>query len=177
MNQLTNLKKDNSPSIKLKMDVFSLIADWYHYGILNLTETGSIKSISQVSKRLDISEKIAEQAVKRLINLGFINIEKGVYCRVPIDLDAGTDIPSEALRKHNRDKMELAIKALDLFSIQERDMSSLTMTFDPKVMHLVKKEIQKFKKKISYLCKSSKPIEVYSLNVQFFPLSNKETIK
>jgi uncharacterized protein (TIGR02147 family) len=105
--------------------------------------------------------------------LGFLVKRQGVYERVQKTLDAGTDIPSAALRRHNREKMELAIAALQNVPLELRDVSSLTLTFDPKEILKVKNEIKKFKEKIQKTCASMKASEVYSLNVQLFPLSKK----
>jgi uncharacterized protein (TIGR02147 family) len=177
IDQMKGKRNDLSPSVKLKMDIFSLIADWYHYGILNLTETSEIKSTLQISERLGIANETAIKAVQRLTSLGFLKIENGTMRRTQAALDAGTDVPSEALRKHNREKLELAILALEKFTIHERDISSVTIAFDPDAMEAVKKEIQKFKKKIISICETAKSVEVFSLNVQFFPLSKKECVE
>ncbi|WP_413577750.1 TIGR02147 family protein [Bdellovibrio sp. HCB290] len=158
---------------KLDVDVFSLIAEWHHFGILNLVEVSSIKSAGDISKRLGISEKTAEEALTRLMELGMLERSQKVYKRTGKTLDAGTDIPSAALRRHNREKMELAIASLETVALEERDVSSLTLAFDPSKMADVKNEITKFKKRIYKLCKSGQAREVYSMNVQFFPLSKK----
>ena len=156
---------------KVKLDTFAVIAEWFHFGILNLIEVDKIKTISQISKRLAISDDSAKEAVARLLELGMVKKVGGVFKRTETRLDAGTDIPSEALRKHNREKMELAIESLEKVSLDQRDVSSLTLTFDPKNMKKVKAEIARFKKRIIEQCGSDQATEVYSLNIQFFPLS------
>lgn len=168
---------DNDPfakSTQLKLDSFSMIADWYHFAILNLVEVDNINSNDQISKRLGLDSKLTDEAVVRLMKLGFLEKKGKRYRRLQKSLDAGTDIPSEALRKHNREKMELAIEALEKVPLDKRDVSSLTVTFDPAKMDQLKEEIKRFKKRALRLCGCNKASEVYSLNIQFFPLSNKE---
>lgn len=164
-------------ALQVEMDTFSLIAEWHHFGILNLCETDTVKSAAQVASRLGISIEQAEKAMARLQKLEFLKKEKGRFIRLQKTLDTGTEIPSQALRRHNREKLELAIAALNKVDITERDMSSLTLTFDMNSMAQIKKEIQKFKKRIASICESETPSEVYSLNVQFFPLTHKESKK
>jgi transcriptional regulator with XRE-family HTH domain len=129
---------ESSLGTRLKLDTFSLVAEWYHFAILNLVEIETIKFISQISKRIGVSDKIVAEAVERLLKLGFLKKMNGTYTRIHVALDAGTDIPSEALRKHNREKMEMAIQSLEQVPLQSRDISSLTLTFDPNKMHKIK---------------------------------------
>jgi uncharacterized protein (TIGR02147 family) len=170
---LKNDSLSDSPAFELKMDVFSAISNWYHFAILNLTEIEIITSTFQIARRLGIAEDLATKGTKRLIKLGLLKKEKGVFSRTHKKLDAGTDFPSEALRKHNREKMELAIESLQSVPLTERDISSLTVTFDPNNIDVVKKEIRTFKKRISKICNSQSASEVYSLNIQFYPISKK----
>lgn len=159
--------------LKLDLEIFSLIAKWYYFGILNLVEVDEINSGKDVSERLKISEDVANEALARLVELNFLT-KASSYKRTGKALDAGTDIPSAALRAHNREKMELAIASLQTVPLEERDISSLTLTFDPYAMPAIKEEIAKFKKKINRLCQGGQAREVYSMNIQFFPLSIRE---
>lgn len=158
---------------KIKMDSFFLISDWYHLAILNLIEFAQVKSAADLGRYFEISKIEAENAVKRLLDLKFIVKKNGQFERVIKPFTTDTDVPSEALRKHNREKMELAIQALDAVAIEMRDITSMTMTFDPKGISKIKKEIERFKKRVSTICRNDQPTDVYSLNVQFFPLTKK----
>lgn len=170
-------EKTELPSLdkaqRLSLDTFALISDWYHYAILNLVEIESITTATQIARRLNISKDTAVHAIDRLLNLGFLKMDKNLFQRQVKSLDVGADIPSAAIRKHNREKIELAILALSDVDVSLRDISSLTLTFDLRKMVSVKKEIKKFKDRILKLSEANGATEVYSMNVQFFPLSNK----
>lgn len=157
--------------LRIKLESFHLIAEWYHLAILNLLEVAKIKTEKDVTERLGIDEGQARSALRRLCDLGFASFKNGRYERIVRPLTTGTDIPSEALRKHNREKMELAISSLEQVPIHQRDISSMTLTFDPQQMKKIKNEIDQFKKKITKICGKGQPSEVFSLNVQFFPLT------
>ena len=162
---------------QIEIETFSLIADWYHFAILNLVEVDKVKDTEQMAKRLGIPKDVAASAEQRLIDLGFLKKTRGGFKRIQNRLDAGYGIPSEALRKHNREKMELAIESLEKVPLNERDISSLTLPLDPSKISGVKREIQKFKEKINKICAKNTGREVYSLNIQLFPLSKKELVK
>jgi Predicted transcriptional regulator len=166
-----NVDRNVSTSTRLKLDTFSMISDWYHYAILNLVEIDATHSSKHIAGRLGIPQELVDQAIERLISLGLMKKTDKGFERTYAALDSGTDVPSEALRKHNREKMELAIQSLERVSIENRDVSSLTLCFDPKRMSLLKSEIAKFKKRIGTMCAVNDATEVYSLNVQFFPLT------
>lgn len=163
--------------MSLGLETFSLIADWYHFAILNLTEVDKIISAEQIRDRLGISLNVAREALARLLKLELLEVEAGVYRRAVNGLDAGTEIPSAALRKHNREKMEMAIESLEKVAIEDRDISSLTLAFDKDQMKKVKDEIQKFKKRVQKICEQGTATEVYSLNIQFHPLTKKDLKK
>ncbi len=162
---------------QLNLDQFSLIAEWHHFAILNLIEFQNIKNSSEISKYLEVSSDESNQAMKRLLTLGFVKKEKGFFRLSQKSLDTGTDIPSSAIRKHNREKMELAISSLEKHTVDERDISSLSLAFNPENMKQVKDEIRKFKKRVDKICTAQGAKHVYSLNVQFFPLTRPESKK
>lgn len=172
--QSKKLSLESQKITQMKLDTFSLIAEWHHFAILNLIEISSIDSVARIAQRLGLEDKTAEKAIDRLNSLGLIQIESGCYKRTQYRLDTGSDIPSAALRKHNREKMELAIASLEKHTLVERDITSMTLTFDPIDMPKIKNEINKFKKRIDRMCGSDQAKEVYSLNVQFFPLTKKD---
>lgn len=177
INQIKTNVDHAGTAVQINLDTFSLVAEWQHFAILNLVEIENIKSTLEISHRLGISQEQAHSAIDRLLKLGFLKKNKGVFQRTHFSLDAGTDIPSEALRKHNREKMELAIESLEKTAMEDRDVSSLTLTFDLKKMSQIKNEIKRFKKRIGSLCRPDQASEVYSLNIQFFPLSKKDLKK
>jgi DNA-binding Lrp family transcriptional regulator len=160
-----------SGATRLAIDTFSLMAEWHHFAILNLVEVDNVRTVAQMTKRLGLSKSETAAAVARLLKLRLLKREGGFLRRTIVMLDAGTDIPSEALRKHNREKMELAIASLEKSPLSERDISSLTVGFDVRKLALIKAEIKQFKERINKICTADRGTEVYALNIQFFPLS------
>ncbi len=166
-----------SGATQLNIDQFALISEWYHFAILNLIEFQTIKTAADITKFFEITPIEAKQTLDRLLKLSFIKKVNGVFCLNQKSLDTGTDVPSSAIRKHNREKMELAIQSLEKHSVDERDISSMSLSFNQDDMKKVKDEIRKFKKRIDKICSNKNANQVYSLNIQFFPLSRMESKK
>lgn len=90
------------------------------------------------------------------------------------DLTTTHEIPSRAIRNFHAQVLEKAKLALETQSIEERDITGVTLAVVPEKIPLMKEEIRKFRRRISRLAKSPDATEVYQLSIQFFRLSNKE---
>lgn len=112
--------------ISLEQDRFQVIANWYHFGILQLTHLKNFRSeISWIARQLDIPEADAREAVARLRRLGLINQAPGGKLKATHDIVFTTDgIPSEGLRKFHRQMIEKALKAIHEQPIGQRMLTS-----------------------------------------------------
>ena len=65
--------KDEHSFDEIALDSFRIIADWYHFAILELTEVEGFKSnAAWIAKRLGISRKIAKESIERLFDTGLL---------------------------------------------------------------------------------------------------------
>lgn len=69
--------------------------------------------------------------------------------------------------------MKRAIEALDDVPIEERDITSMTMAIDVRKIQEAKKRIREFRKDMAAFLEEGEATEVYSLNVQFIPITKK----
>lgn len=168
-----NLKKGKSRNLGefIDLELFAVISDWHHLAILNLVSVRRIRKFQEISVQLCISEEDSRTAVLRLLKLGMLGRDNGFLVRKNNPVDTSSDLPSAALRKHNRQKLELAIAALEKTPIELRDISSLTFSINHSCIDKFKDEISGFKRRISRLVDRNPGADVYSLNVQLFPLS------
>lgn len=158
---------------QLTTDEFTLISDWIHFAILSLSYFKDNKaSCSWIAGQLNISESEVEPAFRRLEKLGIVEIRGQKFYQTSKPLTTTADIPSEAIRAHHRHNIEKALKALDGVPILEREFSSITLPIDFKDMQKAKDMINEFKKKLYKELKCEDPSDVYTLSVQFFPLTN-----
>ena len=158
---------------QLSIDQFQVIADWYHYGILELSKTRDFQSNEEwISKRLEITPVLAHAAIERLIRLKLLGrSDKGILTAINQYVAGPDGIPSEAVRAFHTQIMEKAKNSIQKQSVQERDLSSLVLAFDPKKLDEARAMIKDFRRKFAATFGTTGECEnVYCISVQFFNL-------
>ena len=104
--------------------------------------------------------------------------KNGTYVQTEKSISMGpVDAVPVAAREMQRQMGEFAVKAMDL-PLSERDMSGVTMGITRGVYEQIKKEIADFRRRIVAIASADDDTEqVYRLNVQLFPLSERFTTK
>lgn len=157
---------------QLSGDEFSLISNWIHFAILSLSYLKDNKaSCSWIANQLNVPEDDVEPAFRRLEKLGIVEIRGQKFYQTSKPLTTTADIPSEAIRSHHRQNMQKALVALDNLSVLEREFSSITLPIDFQDMQKAKDMINEFKKKLYKELKCDDPSDMYTLSLQFFPLT------
>lgn len=156
----------NKPSpiyTSLEASKFKIISDWHHYAILELTQTKGFKSdISWIAKRLGIKPFEVEQAIERLQELELLEIDsKGKLVRTELNMTATYKAPNAALRKLATQYLEKSIAALENQSMEERDITNITMSIDPSRLPHAKKMIADFRRKLCLYLEQGERTEVY----------------
>lgn len=161
----------------LDMDTFHLISDWHYFALLSLAETKTFKSDPKwIARRLKISLAKAEEAIDRLSRLGLIEEYKKGFKATGIQYQVDPGIATPALKKAQRQNLDIATEKLESTTFEERDFTAITLCFDPDRMGEAKALIKEFRKRFSDLMESGDKKEVYKLCVQLFPLTHKETL-
>lgn len=161
----------------LNEDHYETIAEWYYYAILELTHVNNFQPTNEwIAKVLDLNIHLVNDAVERLLRLGFLEIdEKGRW----LDKIENFDVPlatyiKPATRKHEMAKREMAIKAFDDYDVDRRIMGSRTLTGSEKKIKEAKKMCHEFMK---YLCEfmegegQEDREEVFHLTVSLYPVT------
>ncbi len=159
----------------LSLDGFHVISDWYHYAILELSLTKDFQSDSEwIARALGISPHVARAAVERLLRLDLL-VEKGGVLRAADEFTASPDgIPSEIIRKFHRQILTKALAAIDLQTVEERDLTSMVMAVDSRRLAEAKADIKKFRRSFdAKFGASGAKDRVYCLSIQFFNLQEK----
>lgn len=160
----------------LAAEAFQAIADWQHYAILELTFIQSFKSDPKwIARRLGISPFEASQALDRLKTLGLLlphgrdGLRKSDH-----RLTATFGAPSAALRKLARQLLQKAADSLDSQSIEERDVTNITMAIDPALLPEAKAMIADFRRKLCAFLEQGKRTEVYTFLPALFKITQTE---
>src|SRR5690606_7799835 len=153
-----------------------LIADWYYYAILSLSETKDFQSdAGWIADRLGISERLASDAIERLVRLGLLgrDPQSKKLIHTGKQFEAISAVANPALKKACRQNLELAQKALEETQFEERDFTAITLCFDPSRMGEAKKMIKNFRRNFSRVMEQKEKKEVFKLSIQLFPLTKR----
>jgi uncharacterized protein (TIGR02147 family) len=178
---LTHSEDEASTEIKkekeLSIDCFNAMKEWYHYGITQLLYVESFNEDPKwIAKMLSISELEAKLAIDRLIRLEILDRdENGKLYRTATHLATTTDIASAGIRHFQRQILEKSIESLETDDIKERDITSITIAINEDRIEEAKKEIKKFRMKMSEFLSTGEKTRVYNLGIHLIPLSKSTT--
>lgn len=156
----------------LNLDHFKIIADWYHFAIMELTLVEGFKSEPKwIATALGISEINVKLAIERLLKLEMLETKNG---HLHLSGQFFTDpqgIPSEAVRNFHRQLMQKAMESLDFQDLGEREVSSTILAIDSEDYDSARKDLQNFRKEFDKKYSAAKKKnKVYCLGFQFFRL-------
>lgn len=174
------MKQDEGAKyLEIEASTFKLIAEWEHFAILSLVNTDDFKNCPKsISERLGISKFRAQEVLERLIVLGFLKLDpEGILRRLKAKIRSSDETVSLSVKKSHEESFELAKESLHRDSLNQRDFTSITMTFNPDKMSVAKEMIRKFQDELSEVMESGTSKEVYRLSVQLFPLTKLQNTK
>lgn len=157
-------------------DEFRVIADWYHYAILEMTFVSPRGlTATQIARGLGISAAEARAAVDRLLSVGLLHREGRRLTKTKANITTGDkSVSSVALRRHQRQMLQHALVSLDRDPIEDRNSTSMTMAIDPAKLMTARVRIEKFTEELCRHLEGPKRKRVYQLQVSLFPLQRKE---
>jgi uncharacterized protein (TIGR02147 family) len=126
-----------------------------------------------------ITAQQAKDAVAYLLKTDFLNQEcNGIYHRTEPVISSGDEVRSTVLRNYHRQTLAQSIDALDTVSVENRDISSLTLSVSRKTYAIIKKEVQDFRKRLLVLAKEDANPEIVCLTgFQLIPRSKIAAVK
>lgn len=166
--------KPEADLFELSADQFQVIADWYHYAILELLLLESFQPDPRwVARALDISPAEVNAALERLERVGLLARDESGWKSVnENNTTTGSAFTTVAFRKLQRSVLEKAIAALETVPLEKRDQSSITMAIDSRKLPEAKKRIQKFRRELmQFLQSEGKADQVYHLSVSLYPVT------
>lgn len=158
---------------ELSLERFKIIKDWYHFALLELTDTEGFSSdLEWISKRLNITKKETQEAIRRLIEFGLLERKEDGTLKQTKKTWVSGGLPSREIRKHHAQILEKAEGALSTVDISARDFSALTMAIPQGKLPEFSKLIHEFRRQVVHMLESyTDPKDrVFVLGVQFFPV-------
>jgi uncharacterized protein (TIGR02147 family) len=175
-NQIKINEEDNR--ILLDESHYKIISEWEHFAVLELFHIDDFQRTKEdVAHKLDLTLNRADVVINNLLIAKLIELdEAGKMVKVHEDVKTTDDISSQALVDSHKETMQMGIRKIDEIALELRDFSSWTLAVDLNKFHDAKLLIKEFRKKMAALLSEGDKKEVYQLAIQFYPLSNLESI-
>jgi len=163
----------------LSEEQFKVIADWYHFAILDLTTTKKFQANSQwIARKLELRPLEVEVAIARLIKVGLLRENGNRLEKTNLQIDVPTQASAPAVREHHRQMMRRAeehLKKIDQKSFESRMICSVTFAGDKNLIEAARQKVLDFQQELASFMSAGKSCEdVYQLNIQFFPHTKEE---
>lgn len=172
--QLRTLNPKLRSDFEIPVDRFTLIADWYHTAILEMTYLERTKLHPQtIAIELGILEEQATEAIELLLRLDLIEaLGNGSYRKTNKKFLIQSPTPNEALRQYHSTMLELAKKSLTTQTPKEKSVGSETIPLSSDDLAEANEIIETCFQQIIQLSERSKnKDQVYHLGIQLFRLT------
>lgn len=168
-------KMRNSSHISL--ETFSVVAEWYHVAILEMTQLADFEPNAEfIYRRLGgkVNKRLITLAIDRLLRVGLLEERDGTLVRssqAPFVMES--PIPSEAVRAYHREMAGLAREAIDTQPSTERDLFGTTLAFKKANLERARQILREAHRQMLELAERGTGEELYHLNTQLFRLTAK----
>jgi uncharacterized protein (TIGR02147 family) len=169
--ELDQINPRNFQRASIDSAAFHFIADWYHLVIKQLIDTPAFQEDWRwVQGRLWVKLKPKQilDSFRTMLQLGVLGRSSGRLVVVRNEVSTGNDIPDKAIQSHHQQMLERASRAVEEQEVREREITSLTLAFDPGRINEAKEVIRRFKATFNQRFHCSEANSVYQLNLQFF---------
>lgn len=148
--------------------------NWILFALLNIAKIPNVDfSVENLSQRLNIPAKKVQTIKKYLIENDFlIQDTQGQVKRAVKNIQTSHLITKADKQKIHLENLKLAQKSLLNDSPEDREFTSLTLTFDHDDLEDAKEQIREFQNKFSSIFETESAQSVYKLNIQLFSLFN-----
>lgn len=160
----------------IELDTFTMISDWYHYAILDLTSLETFKPDSQwIARKLGIEPYQAKSALERLKRLGMLRVVNGKLIKSESFYSNYTEgMTSAPLKEYQRQVIKKALQAVDNCPQERKDITSITIAADSRKLHLAKEMIKDFRRELCNFLEDGEKDSVFHLTVQLYPVTEIE---
>ena len=164
--------------IEIETEKFKVITDWYHYAILELIHLPHFQGeAGWISKVLDLSIHQTNDALRRLMRLGFLEITNDGKWRDKLGdaNNAGNEFTHTAFRNLQKQILSKGIEALDKIPYDERIQTSMTLPVSQQKLTEAKKKILSFIDELNeFLREDEQRDEVYHMSFSLYPVSQSQ---
>ena len=126
-------------------DRFKVICEWYHLALIELTNLPKFKREPEwIAKRLNITAEQAEQALERLLRLGYLQDIDGRLVDSEPYFTTTDKIPTEAIREFHQGILKNLQGAIDTLPIERRRNEALICSVSKSELKRIAALVEKF---------------------------------
>jgi len=155
-------------------ETVSLIADWYHFAILELTRLDEFRCDSRwIARVLDISVDEVNLAIQRMIRLDLLDMESADRW-VDRSGDAVVSLeslPPETLERRQDESRRLSTTALRSVPMTVREHSSITVAINSEQLPRALELVARCRQQLLDLLQDGAPDDVYQIEISLFPIT------
>lgn len=166
---------------QVSYDKYEFYQKWYYSAVLALlfyypVKKGEWHTIS-TQLRPPISDRQALESIRLLLKLNFITEdENGYYQHTNSIITSGEQWESIELESFQKQMVDLALQAFETTPVSERNISTLTVTLSEESYQKIRGITAEYRKEVlKAVSESDTTDQVYQINLQMFPLSNRRT--
>lgn len=171
--RITEYKRETKKFGEIQLEYFKVIADWFHFAILELTyHKEFVNSEAWIAQQLGITKVETQVAIDRMKKLGLITEKDGKLIDTFKFLATPSDVPSTALRQFHTQLMKKAIEALHEQDVLNREISSNIFSISKEKLPEFKDKIRDFRRDVErFASEATEKDAVYCLGIQFHELT------
>lgn len=169
-------KSETSEFSTLSLDTFSVISDWYHFAILDLTLVKGFKSDpAWIARKLGLKKFEAIGAIERMKRLGLLVEDAGKLKKGQAFYSNYSEgVTSAALKEYQRQVIRKAMEAIDSCPQDRKDITSMTIAANSKKLKQAKEKIKSFRRELCEFLETGEKDSVLHLAVQLYPVTDLE---
>jgi uncharacterized protein (TIGR02147 family) len=165
---------------KIEGQLFDYLAHWYLPAIRELVARPDfVEDPKWIARELTptITAKKAAEGLKVLINLGLVRrMPDGRLERGDPSWTTGPEPSSKIVEAYHQQMLTLATEALQKYSPEERQVSSLVVCVKAKTVAELRRRLMSFQQELLALCDADEePEVVFQVGMQLFPLSRQSS--
>jgi uncharacterized protein (TIGR02147 family) len=158
------------------IEAFRIVADWYHFAILALTNTRGFRSDPiWIARRLGIKPQEAKAALERLLTVGLLVADgKSVKAANDANISTSDDITSAAIQENHLQHLKKAGEALSSIDAELREFNNVTFSMKLSDVKKAKKLLRDFILRFNSEMETPGGDEIFQMNFQMYPISQIE---
>lgn len=170
VSSLSQIKNESSEDV-IAPETLNEISDWYFFALLNLGRTLKCTSDEYIlAEQLALEPRVIKAAIEKLVALKYLKIVNKTIIRTTRRIRTTSDVPSQAIKKLHRSFLQKSAAVLNTINPSDREFISLCIASQSSKLPLAKEILRKFVAEMNNSLDGSKNDQVYTLNIQFYPL-------